>query len=83
MRLSRELHDTLLQSLVGVALEFDAVSKSIDVARVASTYVPQLPQVQRLGYNMFGIPDFGMDFAASDPASGLPTEPRVGSDRAA
>jgi signal transduction histidine kinase len=30
VRLSRELHDTLLQSLVGVALEFDAVSKSID-----------------------------------------------------
>lgn len=30
VRLSRELHDTLLQSLVGVALEFDAVSKSLD-----------------------------------------------------
>jgi peptide/nickel transport system substrate-binding protein len=44
---------------------FNAVkSKSIDVARVAQTYVPQLPQVQRLGYNMFGIADFGMEFAA-------------------
>ena len=32
MRLSRELHDTLLQSLVGVALEFDAVSKSLDTS---------------------------------------------------
>jgi peptide/nickel transport system substrate-binding protein len=43
---------------------FNAVkSKSIDVARVASTYVPQLPEVQRLGYNMFGEPDFGMEFA--------------------
>ncbi|MBS1818438.1 MAG: ATP-binding protein [Acidobacteria bacterium] len=30
VRLSRELHDTLLQSLVGVALEFDAVSKTIE-----------------------------------------------------
>lgn len=32
VRLSRELHDTLLQSLVGVALEFDAVSKTLDVS---------------------------------------------------
>ena len=30
VRLSRELHDTLLQSLVGVALQFDAVSNSLD-----------------------------------------------------
>jgi signal transduction histidine kinase/sugar lactone lactonase YvrE len=32
VRLSRELHDTLLQSLVGVALEFDAISKSLDAS---------------------------------------------------
>lgn len=32
VRLSRELHDTLLQSLVGVALEFDAVAKSLDTS---------------------------------------------------
>ena len=32
------------------------------MARVASTYVPQLPEVQRLGYNMFGMADFGMEF---------------------
>jgi signal transduction histidine kinase/sugar lactone lactonase YvrE len=32
VRLSRELHDTLLQSLVGVALEFDAVSKSLEAS---------------------------------------------------
>jgi len=32
VRLSRELHDTLLQSLVGVALEFNAVSKSLDTS---------------------------------------------------
>jgi signal transduction histidine kinase len=30
VRLSQELHDTLLQSLVGVALQFDAVSKDLD-----------------------------------------------------
>jgi signal transduction histidine kinase len=29
-RLSREIHDTLLQSLVGVALQFDGISNSID-----------------------------------------------------
>jgi len=32
VRLSRELHDTLLQSLVGVALEFDAVSKTLETS---------------------------------------------------
>jgi signal transduction histidine kinase len=36
VRLSRELHDTLLQSLVGVALEFDAVSKSLDTSPAAA-----------------------------------------------
>ena len=35
-RLSRELHDTLLQSLVGVALEFDAVSKSLESSPAAA-----------------------------------------------
>jgi len=36
VRLSRELHDTLLQSLVGVALEFDAVSKSLETNPVSA-----------------------------------------------
>jgi signal transduction histidine kinase len=36
VRLSRELHDTLLQSLVGLALEFDAVSKSIETSPAAA-----------------------------------------------
>ena len=36
VRLSRELHDTLLQSLVGVALEFDAVSKSLETSPAAA-----------------------------------------------
>jgi signal transduction histidine kinase len=36
VRLSRELHDTLLQSLVGVALEFDAVSKSLEASPAAA-----------------------------------------------
>jgi peptide/nickel transport system substrate-binding protein len=45
------------------AAEFNAVkSKSIDVAIITQANVPQLPQVQRLGYNYFGMPDFGMDF---------------------
>jgi peptide/nickel transport system substrate-binding protein len=63
-------HVTPMSNFQGVPFTSDAAyfnavkSKSIDVARVAQTYVPQLPQVQRLGYNMFGIPDFGMDFAA-------------------
>jgi signal transduction histidine kinase/ligand-binding sensor domain-containing protein len=29
-RISREIHDTLLQGLIGVALQFDAVSKQLD-----------------------------------------------------
>lgn len=32
VRLSREIHDTLLQSLVGVALQFEAASNSLDDA---------------------------------------------------
>jgi signal transduction histidine kinase len=36
VRLSRELHDTLLQSLVGLALEFDAVSKTIESSPAAA-----------------------------------------------
>ena len=44
--------------------EFNAIkSKSIDVAYVDYDDVPQLPQVQRLGYGYFGEPDFGMTFA--------------------
>jgi signal transduction histidine kinase len=31
-RLSREIHDTLLQSLVGVALQFDAVASDLDAS---------------------------------------------------
>jgi len=63
-------HVTPMSNFQGVPFTSDAAyfnavkSKSIDVARVASTYIPQLPQVQRLGYNMFGMNDFGMNFAA-------------------
>jgi signal transduction histidine kinase/streptogramin lyase len=31
-RLSREIHDTLLQSLVGVALQFDAIASTLDTS---------------------------------------------------
>ncbi len=45
--------------------EFNAIkSGSIDVAYVDFDDVPQLPEVLRLGYNYFGMPDFGMTFAA-------------------
>jgi signal transduction histidine kinase/ligand-binding sensor domain-containing protein len=36
VRLSRELHDTLLQSLVGVALEFESIAKSLDSSPAAA-----------------------------------------------
>ena len=36
MRLSRELHDTLLQSLVGVALQFDAVATDVESSSVTT-----------------------------------------------
>lgn len=36
VRLSRELHDTLLQSLVGLALEFDTVSRTIETSPAAA-----------------------------------------------
>ena len=36
VRLSRELHDTLLQSLVGLALEFDTVSRTIETSPSAA-----------------------------------------------
>ena len=61
-------HVTPMSNFQGVPFTSDSAyfnavkSKSIDVARVASTYVPQLPQVQRLGYNMFGMGNFGMNF---------------------
>jgi peptide/nickel transport system substrate-binding protein len=43
--------------------EFNAIkSGSIDVAYVDYDDVPQLPQVQRLGYSYFGEPEFGMNF---------------------
>jgi peptide/nickel transport system substrate-binding protein len=45
------------------AAEFNAVkSKSIDLGYIPSANVPQLPEVLRLGYNYFGMPDFGMNF---------------------
>jgi len=44
---------------------FNAVKAgSIDVGFVPLTDVPQLPQLARIGYAYFGIPDFGMTFAA-------------------
>jgi peptide/nickel transport system substrate-binding protein len=61
-------HVTPMSNFQGVPFtstqaEFNAIkSKSIDVAFVASGNIPQLPQVLRLGYNYFGMPDFGMEF---------------------
>jgi signal transduction histidine kinase len=44
-RLSREIHDTLLQSLVGVALRFDAISNSLDSSSSAARH--QLVRIRR------------------------------------
>ncbi len=44
-RLSREIHDTLLQSLVGVALQFDAIANSLDGASAAAK--EQLVRIRR------------------------------------
>jgi signal transduction histidine kinase/ligand-binding sensor domain-containing protein len=44
-RLSREIHDTLLQSLVGVALQFDAISNSLDASSSAAR--DQLVRIRR------------------------------------
>ena len=44
-RLSREIHDTLLQSLVGVALQVDAVSSTLDAS--ASPAQRQLVRIRR------------------------------------
>jgi peptide/nickel transport system substrate-binding protein len=47
------------------AAQFNAVkSGAIDVGHVPQGDVPQLPQIQREGYNYFGIPDYGMNYAA-------------------
>jgi peptide/nickel transport system substrate-binding protein len=44
--------------------ELNAVKAgSIDVAEIQPDQVPQVPAVKRLGYNVFGEPDFGMEFA--------------------
>ena len=63
-------HVTPMSTFQGVPFtsntaEFNAIkSGSIDVAYVDYNDVPQLPEVLRLGYNYFGMPDFGMTFAA-------------------
>jgi signal transduction histidine kinase/ligand-binding sensor domain-containing protein len=44
-RLSREIHDTLLQSLVGVALQFDAISATLDSSSSAAK--TQLVRIRR------------------------------------
>jgi len=61
-------HVTPMSNFQGVpytsdAAAFNAIkSKNIDVGRVPSADIAQLPEVQRLGYNMFGMADFGMEF---------------------
>jgi signal transduction histidine kinase/ligand-binding sensor domain-containing protein len=44
-RLSREIHDTLLQSLVGVALQFDAIAATLDSSSSAAK--AQLLRIRR------------------------------------
>jgi signal transduction histidine kinase len=47
-RLSREIHDTLLQSLVGVALQFDAIAADVDAssARTKEQFVRMRKRVE-------------------------------------
>ncbi len=62
-------HVTPQSSFEGVpftsdAAEFNAIKAgSIDLAFVDYTDVPQLPTLASIGYNYFGMPDFGMEFA--------------------
>jgi peptide/nickel transport system substrate-binding protein len=62
-------HVTPMSNFQGVpftstAAEFNAVKAgSIDAAFIDYSDVPQLPSLQRSGYNYFGMPDFGMTFA--------------------
>ena len=44
-RLSREIHDTLLQSLVGVALQVDAISNTLDSSSSGARH--QLVRIRR------------------------------------
>lgn len=37
---------------------------SLDAGYVDYSAVPQIPSIKRLGYNVFGMPDFGMNFVA-------------------
>ena len=43
-RMGREIHDTLLQSLVGVALEFDDIAEQLDPS--ASSLKQQVSQIR-------------------------------------
>lgn len=61
-------HVTPMSTFQGVpftseAAEFNAVKAgSIDVGFIPQTDVAQIPQVKNSGYNVFGEPDFGMEF---------------------
>jgi peptide/nickel transport system substrate-binding protein len=61
-------HATKESTFVGVPFtsdqaEFNAIKAgSIDVANVDYDDVPQIPQINRLGYNDVGEPDYGMNF---------------------
>jgi len=62
-------HVTPMSTFQGVPFasltaEFNAVKAGqLDVGYIDYNNVPQLPQVLRLGYNYFGEPDYGMNFA--------------------
>ena len=65
-----EPHATPQSNYVGVpftsnAAEWNAVkTKSVDVGYVPQEDVPQIPQLKGLGYNYYGMPDFGNYFVA-------------------
>jgi peptide/nickel transport system substrate-binding protein len=62
-------HANPMSNYVGVpftsdAAEWNAIkSGSVDFGYVPQEDVPQIPQLKSLGYNYFGLPDFGDEFA--------------------
>ena len=62
-RLSREIHDTLLQSLVGVALQFDAIANALDSSSSAARSTGAKPPACRGVHSRSAAVDLGSPVA--------------------